>query len=279
MRAPRGVCAPPRRYSSGLRRDRARSLRCCVCGGGGGGGGGSSSRSVSVRPSTAYLLAAYSPFAGTSRSAAPDTVFTTCPSFPRASMRGTKLRIPFTTPNRLMENTQFQSERLCSQVKPKGEPPALLQSRWQATSVSYTFEAACSTASPSVTSVTNASAFRPSSATAAALFSARSASMSTIATSIPARAAAMASAAPIPLPPPVTTATLSASSFTSQSVRETFRRAKPCRRYCRAVRSRSPRLPRGSARSPCAAGDRGRAPFFPLGRRTRSRSGEARRWA
>ena len=62
-----------------------------------------------------------------------DEVLTTWPSVPAASIRGTKARMPLTTPVTLTPNTHVQSLGVVSQTLALGAPtPALLQSRWQA---------------------------------------------------------------------------------------------------------------------------------------------------
>ena len=63
----------------------------------------------------------------TGTTAAIDATLTTCPSPPRASIRGTKVRTPWTTPIRLTRSTASQSSRESSQVWPWRTMPALLQ--------------------------------------------------------------------------------------------------------------------------------------------------------
>ena len=71
--------------------------------------------SVSLSVTTACLLALYAPISGLETSPAADAVFTTWPSPPCASMSGTKLRMPWTTPIKLTPRIHFQSLRRLSQ--------------------------------------------------------------------------------------------------------------------------------------------------------------------
>ena len=61
-----------------------------------------------------------------------EAVLTMCPSSPPASMRGTKARTPWITPQRFTPITHCQSASECSWTAPITATPALLQTTWAA---------------------------------------------------------------------------------------------------------------------------------------------------
>ncbi len=65
-----------------------------------------------------------------------DTVFTTCPSVPAASMRGTNARTPWTMPMTLTPSVHSKSASVHSHIRPPWNTPALLHSTWTAPNVS-----------------------------------------------------------------------------------------------------------------------------------------------
>ena len=87
---------------------------------------------------TAALDEAYTEAVGSGEMPpSPDEVLTTCPGSPDAIMRGTKARMPWTTPITLTPCTHRQSLRVVSHTRADGAPtPALLHSTWQAPKVS-----------------------------------------------------------------------------------------------------------------------------------------------
>jgi hypothetical protein len=107
--------------------------------------------------------------------------------------------------------------------------PALLTRMSSLPIVSRTRSTIALTSAELVTSVFIAMTLRPSAFTSSATFSAFSTWMSGIAMSAPSRAIASTMPRPMPLPPPVTTATLPAnrmrSPFAARTSRQVFRRA------------------------------------------------------
>ena len=141
----------------------------------------------------------------------PDEVFITKPSSPEAIMRGTKACTPWATPCTLTPCTHWKSEGSVSQRSRFGaETPALLQRMWQAPWVANTVSARACTDSNFDTSQTTPVTPAPSSCVAAA---SAFASTSAITTFMPSPRKAFARALPIPLAPPVTTATRPLNSF------------------------------------------------------------------
>src|SRR3954467_12657337 len=157
----------------------------------------------------ACLVEQYGPRRGVDTKLAPEPVFTMCPS-PSSIMRGTKLRRPFITPKRLTPTSQRKSSSEKSQMRPTGETPALLHSRCTAPKVSKAKSASSCTWSASDTSTGLNAAV--SCGSSEAIASARSPFTSATTTRMPSAAHARANEAPIPLPPPVITATLPSSS-------------------------------------------------------------------
>ncbi len=138
-----------------------------------------------------------------------DEVFTTWPGWAPWSIRGTKARMPFTTPVTFTPKTQRQSFGVVSQIFELGAPtPALLQSTWHAPKRSYTASARASTEASSLTSVRTAVTAAPPVESSPAAAASAGSSMSAMTTVMPWATKALARASPIPLAPPVTTATL-----------------------------------------------------------------------
>src|SRR5215210_258932 len=163
----------------------------------------------SVSPTTANLLAMYGAEYPPEINPASDDVFTTCPSSPASIMRGTNVRMPCKTPQKLTPITHSQSASSRCHVMPAWNTPALLHKRWTAPNRSYVRPASASTWSARCTSVGTTSTSAPAVSTSAADSSRALSSTSAITTRIPSCAACFASARPIPLPAPVTTATRS----------------------------------------------------------------------
>src|SRR5215470_3741689 len=155
---------------------------------------------------------------GADRSPAMEAVLTTCPSVSCFSISGTKVRMPCTTPHKLTPNPHSQFCNGWVQDGPKPPPtPALLQTICTAPNVSRVFCARVSTDSAFATSVTTPNTDAPFARISSS--ARRSAPSSTSASTIfiPAAAKRSAIARPIPLAPPVTTATRSANSFMTES--------------------------------------------------------------
>src|SRR5688572_2568551 len=161
---------------------------------------------------TAALLDAYTTCCASGEMPpSPEEVFITNPSSPDASMRGTNDWMPCATPRTLTPNTHSQSDGSVSQTSRLGTPtPALLHRMWQAPCVANTRSASADTEAGSDTSVTTPVTLPPSSWTA---FSSAGCSTSAITTFMPSPTKALASALPMPLAPPVTTATRSRNTF------------------------------------------------------------------
>ena len=125
--------------------------------------------------------------------------------------RGTKACTPWATPCTLTPCTHWKSEGSVSQRSRFGaETPALLQRMWQAPWVANTVSARACTDSNFDTSQTTPVTPAPSSCVAAA---SAFCSTSAITTFMPSPRKAFARALPIPLAPPVTTATRPLKSF------------------------------------------------------------------
>lgn len=138
---------------------------------------------------------------------APDPVFTTWPS-PCSTSRGTKVRMPWTTPQRLTPSTQRHSSAEVTQLRPNvPATPALLHTRWTAPNWRTTWSARASTAAASATSVGTPTTSAPVAASEPTAASSAASSTSTRATRMPSATRRSASASPIPLAAPVTTAT------------------------------------------------------------------------
>ncbi len=176
--------------------------------------------STSERATTACLVATYGPISAGERSPAIDAVFTTCPS-PCATIPGTNARTPWMTPHRLTPSVHSQSAALSVHIGPAPPPtPALLHTTCTAPKRSTARAASASTEAPSATSVRTAStpARAPSMASIAPAVSASAASSTSASTTlIPSAANLVARLLPMPLPAPVTTATLPTRSFTAPS--------------------------------------------------------------
>src|SRR5579884_379532 len=170
--------------------------------------------SVSEMVTTACFDALYGPMSGAETNPASEAVFTTWPS-PCSMKRGTKARMPFTTPKRLTPSTHFQSVSVTSHIGPPMPTPALLCTTCTAPKFDTVWAARASTAPGSDTSVgTPSTDVPPDASSSTATFSPGS-SMSASTSRMPSAAARRATARPIPLAPPVTTATLSRSSCTT----------------------------------------------------------------
>ncbi len=85
---------------------------------------------------TPCLVTSYTDMNAEVVSPAIDAVFTTWPSSPPASIRGTNARTPWMTPHRFTSMTHFQSARVCSCTAPMTATPALLQRTWAAPNAS-----------------------------------------------------------------------------------------------------------------------------------------------
>ena len=70
----------------------------------------------------------YGPLNGVVASPAIEIVFTTCPSVPAATMRGTNARMPCRIPHRLTPRVHSKSASVHSQSSPPWKTPALLHS-------------------------------------------------------------------------------------------------------------------------------------------------------
>ena len=139
---------------------------------------------------------------------ATELVLTMCASSPGCSrILGTNARTPWTGPMRFTPSVHSQS---VSGVSTSGEAvstPALLHSRCTALNASYARAASSSSDSREETSARTPMASPPSSRTSLATRAAWPSSTSPSTTRIPAAWQAWASPSPMPLPPPVITAT------------------------------------------------------------------------
>src|SRR4029453_11270341 len=111
--------------------------------------------------------------------------------------------------------THCQSRWVARSRPPQAAPPGLLQSTWTAPNVLNTRSARAWTWPSSVTSVRTVSASAPWALTCRPTTSMAASSRSAITTLAPSWASASTSARPIPLPPPVTTATLPLNDSTA----------------------------------------------------------------
>src|SRR5918997_6576775 len=144
----------------------------------------------------------------------PDDVLTTWPSSPPASIAGTKALMPWITPQTFTSSAQRQSLSVWSHIRPSAPAPtpALLHRTWTAPWASSVASRSASTEAKSATSVTTPATSNPSSRRAATVASRTGASTSASITFMPSRAKRSPMARPMPLAPPVTTATLPARS-------------------------------------------------------------------
>src|SRR5439155_15162002 len=144
---------------------------------------------------------------GPERKPPTEAVFTTCADSPRASHRGTNARQPFTTPYRFTPSSQSQSSLRNSWIAPPCATPALLNRTSAVPKRSNAASASASRSPGSVTSLRTAIAGVPAASSSRASFCAGASSTSASTTRMPCSAHARAMPAPIPLAPPVTTAT------------------------------------------------------------------------
>src|SRR5262245_20505523 len=147
------------------------------------------------------------PRPGSALSPATDAVFTTWPPSPCSRMRGTKLRIPCATPSRFTPTSQLQSPAALSASGPCVSTPALLQTTSMRPKRASTRSAAASREAGSETSASMPSASAPFAASASPACARARPSTSSSASFIPAPGNAGAIPRPIPLAPPVITAT------------------------------------------------------------------------
>ena len=84
----------------------------------------------------ANLDTSYGPLNGVVARPAIDTVFTTWPSVPAASMRGTNARTPCTMPMTFTPSVHSKSASVHSHIRPPWNTPALLHSTCTAPNVS-----------------------------------------------------------------------------------------------------------------------------------------------
>src|SRR6056297_1347990 len=132
---------------------------------------------------------------------------------------GRKVRTPYTTPQKLTPITHSHDSSGPTHGSPAPTTPALLHTTWTPPNRSIVAAARASTCSGLLTSVSTPIASTPCVPTSATAASSASCCTSASTTEQPPAAKALASANPIPLPAPVTTATLSGpSSITSPSV-------------------------------------------------------------
>ena len=166
-----------------------------------------SAASVSDRDSTACLAALYGPFSATVVSAAMDAVLTMCPD-PWATRRGTNAEIPWSTPQKSTAMIHSHSTRSNSQAgRFLPTVPALLQTTSTRPNSLTVRSASALTSSAEVTSVLTAITRPGEPASRPAESASEPSSMSDITTFRPTFANCSHSANPMPLAPPVTTAT------------------------------------------------------------------------
>src|SRR6185436_2113907 len=137
-----------------------------------------------------------------------DAVLTMCPGTCWAIIRGTNVSMPWITPQRLTPTAHSQSRWVADSSPPQRATPALLHSTWTAPISANARSASAWTCSSRLTSVLTATAALPARATSATVSAIPASSRSATTTRAPSRAKARESARPIPLAPPVTTATL-----------------------------------------------------------------------
>ncbi len=142
-----------------------------------------------------------------------EQVLTTCAGSPCASIRGTNVRTPYTTDQKLTDTVHSQSLAVAAQIGPSRYPstPALLFTRWIGPN-----RCCAASASASMSASLDTSVFSPSTGTPAAessetVASSASCWMSPMTTFIPSAPQRSANALPMPLPAPVTTAVLPAN--------------------------------------------------------------------
>src|SRR5438876_1459938 len=170
--------------------------------------------SDSVIVTTANFVAWYTAPRGSERCPAIEAVLTTCPSVSCWSRMGTKVRMPWITPQRLTPSTHCQFSRVCCHERRKSPPtPALLQTTCTAPKASSVFSARASTSAARVTSVRTVSVDAPFALRARSAVRSAPSSTSARATFMPAAAKRSARASPMPLAAPVTTATRPSNSF------------------------------------------------------------------
>src|SRR6476660_3592601 len=170
---------------------------------------------------TACLLALYGAMNGPATRPATDAVFTTYPC--DCCIRiGTNARNPWMTPHRLTPRTHSHVASGASHERPPAPTPALLHATWIAPKRSTAASASACTCAPSETSVTRPSTCAPDASSFATASASAGASMSPRTTFMPSAAKADASEKPIPLAPPVTTATRPSNSRTSVAVHVGF---------------------------------------------------------
>ena len=142
-----------------------------------------------------------------------DAVLTTWPT-PCSIMSGTNVEMPWMTPHWLAPRIQRQSSSLKSQIGPPSPTPALLWTRCTAPKRSSAWSRKARTEAPSDTSVTTPMASAPRAASSPSASFRGPSSMSAMTIFIPSVAARSATARPMPLAPPVITATLPCRSST-----------------------------------------------------------------
>src|SRR3954447_8501846 len=128
-------------------------------------------------------------------------------------MIGTKLWTPWITPHRFTPSSHFQSEMVHCQISPPVATPALLWSRWTAPKASTARCASASTSSDFETSVATVRTSAPSLPNSFPATSSAPGSISARTIFMPAEAHRPATALPMPLAPPVITATFPCRSF------------------------------------------------------------------
>src|SRR5215472_13572711 len=136
-----------------------------------------------------------------------EAVLTTWPGWRWAIIRGTNASMPWITPHRLTPITHSQSWWVADSSPPCTVTPALLHSTWTAPHCEKARSARACTSARRVTSVRALMASPPTPLTAATVPSMPASSTSATTMRAPARARHRHSARPIPLAPPVTTAT------------------------------------------------------------------------
>ncbi len=140
-----------------------------------------------------------------------DAVLTMWP-LPRSSMAGRNAFTPWITPQRLTPSVHSQSARSIAEIDAPPATPALFITTSAGPQADVQASRSPSTDAHSATSHGTASTSPPAAAMAAAVSSSGGCSMSATTTLIPSAANACATARPIPLAPPVTTATLPVSA-------------------------------------------------------------------
>src|SRR4051794_39168022 len=139
-----------------------------------------------------------------------DAVFTMCPKF-CSTMRGTNVEQPWITPKRFTPSTQSQSSGGAVATVPPATP-ALLQTMCTAPNSSSVRSASACTSPGAETSVGTPITWAPSAARSATVAASTGSSMSASTSWTPSAASRWAMARPMPLAPPVITATRPAKS-------------------------------------------------------------------